>query len=101
MAQVLTRAVDIATPRTLLKPCILSGDGAHLELLSSVIGEMGYEAVPTSDPEEALQLVKLGRCPLVFTDMQVLGIGRTSLYRYFKRHSVGAKTRVAAGTALA
>ena len=34
-------------------------------MLSTAIVEMGYEPIPTQDPEEALKHVKSGRCPLM------------------------------------
>jgi DNA-binding NtrC family response regulator len=90
MAQLFTRSVDVTMPRTTLKPCILDGDSVHLELLSSVISEMGYEAVPTSDPEEALQLVKRGRCRLVFADMQVPGMSGIEFIERALKNDPGA-----------
>src|SRR5271163_4413517 len=35
---------------------------------------MGYDAIPTSDPEEALQLVRVGRCRMVLADMHIPGM---------------------------
>jgi len=49
-----TKSVEIVTPRSALTPCILDDDPAQLEMLSAVIADMGYEAITTSDPEEAL-----------------------------------------------
>lgn len=43
-------------------------------MLSAVIANMGYEAVPTSDAEEALTLVKSGHCRLVLVDVHMPGI---------------------------
>jgi hypothetical protein len=40
-----------------LTPCILDDDPAQLELLSEMIAGLGYDSLPTSDPEEALRLV--------------------------------------------
>src|SRR5437879_11794534 len=48
---------EIVAPKSSLTPCILDDDPAHLEILSAVIADLGYEAVPTSNPEEALKLV--------------------------------------------
>ena len=43
-------------------------------MLSAVIADMGYEAIPTSDPEEALKLVKSGQCRLVLADVHMPGM---------------------------
>ena len=37
-------------------------------MLTSLVASMGYEAVPTADPEEALKLIKRGRCRLALVD---------------------------------
>jgi DNA-binding NtrC family response regulator len=55
-------------------PCILDDDAGQLEMLAAVIADLGYEAVPTSDCEEALKLVKRGRCRLVFVDVHMPGM---------------------------
>jgi DNA-binding NtrC family response regulator len=65
MTHASSKAAEIVAPKTSLTPCILDDDPAQLELLSAVIVEMGYEPIPTHDPEEALRLVKHGRCRLV------------------------------------
>ena len=43
-------------------------------MLSEVIGDMGYEAITTTEPEEALKLVRSGRCRLVLADMHMPGM---------------------------
>ena len=40
-------------------------------MLSAQIADMGYEAVATADPQEALQLVRSGRCRLVLADVRM------------------------------
>src|SRR6267143_4610090 len=51
-----TKTVEIVAPKSSLTPCILDDDPAQLEMLSAVIADTGgYEAIPTSDPEEALK----------------------------------------------
>jgi hypothetical protein len=58
-----SKTVEIAAPRRSLTPCILDDDAAQLEVLSAVIA-MGDEPIPTSDPAEALQLVKREGLPI-------------------------------------
>jgi len=69
-----TKAVEVVTPRTSLTPCILDDDYSQLELLSAVMDDMGYDAITTSDPEEALGLVRSGRCRLVLADVNMPGM---------------------------
>jgi DNA-binding NtrC family response regulator len=68
--------MEIAAPRMRLMPCILDDDPGQLEGLAAVIGEMGYQPISTSDPEEALQLVKRGRCRLLLADFHMPGMRR-------------------------
>jgi DNA-binding NtrC family response regulator len=68
--------MEIAAPRMALMPCILDDDPGQLEGLAAVIGEMGYQPIPTSDPEEALRLVKRGRCRLLLADFHMPGMRR-------------------------
>jgi two-component system sensor histidine kinase BarA len=74
VGQASTKTVEIVAPKSALTPCVLDDDPAQLEMLSAVIAEMGYEAIPTSDPEEALRLVKNGQCRLVFVDVHMPGM---------------------------
>jgi len=71
-----TKTVEIAAPRMALTPCILDEDPGQLEGLAAVIGEMGYEPIPTTDPEEALRLVRRGRCRLLLADLHLPGMRR-------------------------
>lgn len=74
MAHGYSRTLEVAAPRTTFTPCILDHDLQQLDELTALIAEMGYESAPTSDPEEALKLVRLGRCRLVLADMHVNGM---------------------------
>jgi DNA-binding NtrC family response regulator len=71
-----TKPMEIAAPRMALMPCILDEDPGQLEGLAAVIGEMGYQPIPTSDPEVALRLVKRGRCRLLLADFHMPGMRR-------------------------
>ncbi len=74
MAHGYSKTVAIATPRTSLKPCILDDDPGQLEMLAAQIADMGYEPMPTAEPEEALRLVRAGRCRLVLADVHMPGM---------------------------
>jgi DNA-binding NtrC family response regulator len=68
------KTIEMTALKTSLTPCILDDDPAQLDVLSAQIGDMGYEPIPTSDPEEALQLVRGGRCRLVLADVHMPGM---------------------------
>ena len=70
----LSKPTILAPARTSLIPCILDDDPAQLEMLSALIGNMGYEAISTTEPEEALKLIKQGRCRLVLVDVHMPGM---------------------------
>ena len=57
-----SKPVEVAAPKTSLTPCLLDDDHAQLDLLSAAMEDMGYQAITTSDPEEALGLVRSGQC---------------------------------------
>src|SRR6266702_4093240 len=67
-----SKTVEIVAPKSSLTPCILDDDPAQLEMLSAVIGDMGYEAIPTTEPEEALKLVRCGHCRMALVDVHML-----------------------------
>jgi len=68
------KTVEVATLKTSLTPCILDDDQGQLDVLSALINDMGYEALATTDPEEALRLVRSGRCRLVLADVHMPGM---------------------------
>src|SRR6266487_387444 len=71
VAFVSSKSVELIPAKTSLTPCILDDDPAQLDRLSAIIAEMGYESIATSDPEEALKLVKRGRCRLALVDVRM------------------------------
>jgi DNA-binding NtrC family response regulator len=73
MGHASSKAVEVAATKSSLTPCILDDDPEQLEMLSALVAEMGYEPVPTADPEEALKMVRYGRCRLVLADVQMPG----------------------------
>jgi DNA-binding NtrC family response regulator len=97
MALASSKTVEIAAPKRALTPCILDEDPAQLEVLSAVITEMGYEPIPTSDPAEALQLVKRGRCRLVLVDMHTPGMDGYEFLDQLSRSDPGVHVIVMTG----
>jgi DNA-binding NtrC family response regulator len=67
----LTKTAELIAPKTSLTPCILDDDSGQLDMLTSLVASMGYEAIPTADPEEALKLIKRGRCRLALVDVHM------------------------------
>ncbi|PYU14631.1 MAG: sigma-54-dependent Fis family transcriptional regulator [Acidobacteria bacterium] len=67
----LTKTAELIAPKTSLMPCILDDDPGQLEMLTSLVASMGYEAIPTADPEQALKLIKRGRCRLALVDVHM------------------------------
>jgi DNA-binding NtrC family response regulator len=67
------KTVEVAAPRSSLTPCILDDDPEQLNLLSQMLSGMGYESLPTSDPEEAVRLVQSGACRLILADVHLPG----------------------------
>jgi len=63
---------EFAASKLPLTPCILDDDPAELEMLSAAIAEMGYEPIPTHDPEIALRLIK--RCRVVLVAVHLPGL---------------------------
>jgi len=74
VAQAQSKSVEVAAPKTSLTPCLLDDDHAQLDLLSAVIEDLGYQAITTSDPEEALGLVRSGQCRVVLVDVNMPGM---------------------------
>src|SRR5271154_5221871 len=74
VAHAQSKAVELLSPKAVLTPCILDDDPAHLQTLLALVSSMGYDAIPTADPEEALQLVRVGRCRMVLADMHMPGM---------------------------
>jgi len=54
-----------------MTPCIFDDDPVERDALTTLIFDIGYEPVSTSDPEEALRLIRLGRCRLVFASVHL------------------------------
>src|SRR5271170_838597 len=71
MAYATYKAVEVTSLRSSLTPCIFDDDPLERDALTSLISDMGYEPMPTGDPEEALRLIRQGRCRLVFASIHL------------------------------
>jgi DNA-binding NtrC family response regulator len=74
MAHAISKAVAISSPSASLTPCVLDDDPDQLEVLSALVNDLGYQTLPTADPEEALRLIRSGRCRLVLADLHTPGV---------------------------
>src|ERR1700722_16226828 len=66
MAYATYKTVAVSSPQRSLTPCVFDDDPAERDLLAHLITDMGYEPVSTPDAEEALRLIRMGRCRVVF-----------------------------------
>src|SRR5437660_3308046 len=66
MAYATYKSVAVTPIQSSLTPCILDDDPSERDSLSHLITDMGYEPVSTPDAEEALRLIRMGRCRVVF-----------------------------------
>src|SRR5260370_38606763 len=73
-AQATYNTAEVTTLKTSLTPCILDDDQGQLDVLAAQIVDMGYETIATADPEEALRLVRSGRCRLVLAYAHMPGM---------------------------
>jgi DNA-binding NtrC family response regulator len=76
------RTLELISPRAALLPCILDDDPAQLELMTELVAGAGYESVATSEPEEALQLVRSGQSRMILVDVHMPG---TNGYEFLER----------------
>ena len=65
------KTAEAPAVRSSMTPCIYDDNPAERDALNSLITDMGYEPVSTSDAEEALRLIRLGRCRLVFASIHL------------------------------
>jgi DNA-binding NtrC family response regulator len=65
------KSVEIPTLHSSLTPCIFEDEPAERDSLTSLISDIGYESISTSDPEEALRLIRTGRCRIIFASVHL------------------------------
>jgi CheY-like chemotaxis protein len=51
--------MEAPTSRSSLTLCILDDEPEQLNLLSEMVSELGYESLPTSDPEEGTGMERM------------------------------------------
>jgi DNA-binding NtrC family response regulator len=73
MATLTEKAVVSATRRN-LSVCVLDDDADHVELTVARLDKGGFPAVGTTNPQEALQKIRLGSCRVVLADFKMPGM---------------------------
>jgi len=71
MAYATYKTVAVSPVQSTMMPCIFDDDPAERAELTTLISDMGYEPIPTSDTEEALRLIRHGKCRLVFASVNL------------------------------
>jgi len=71
MAYATYKSVAITPIQSSLTPCIFDDDPNERDSLAHLITDMGYEPVSTPDAEEALRLIRMGRCRVVFASIHL------------------------------
>jgi DNA-binding NtrC family response regulator len=64
-------AAVIAITRKALSICVLDDDRDHVEITMHRLEKAGFTASGTTDPEDALQQVRLGTCRVVLADIKM------------------------------
>jgi CheY-like chemotaxis protein len=59
-----------------LSVCVLDDDPDHVEITSHRLEKAGFIASGTTDPEEALQQVRMGTCRVVLADLKMQKVVR-------------------------
>jgi len=62
MAHATAKTIELASPKAALTPCILDAHPGQLQMLAELVQLLGYEAFPTSEPEEAWRPIRSGKC---------------------------------------
>ncbi len=66
-----TKEQNAEANRDLLPVCVLDDDSSMVELLTATLERLGCEAMGTSDPQRALDLITQGRCRVVLCDLRM------------------------------
>jgi len=64
----------LETLRQSLRICVLDDDADQVKLLTTRLERAGFSPVGSSDPNEALHIVREGRCRVVLADIQMPGM---------------------------
>jgi DNA-binding NtrC family response regulator len=89
MSSATTEDQTRTTPRETLTVCIVDDDPSMVEMLQAVVQQMGHSAVGTTDPQEALEQVRTGRCRVVVADLKMPAMDGLALLEQALQHDPG------------
>jgi len=68
------RAGNGVNQKEQLSVCVLDDEAAMTELMREHVERLGYGCVATTEPEEALEQIRCGRCRVVLSDVRMPGM---------------------------
>src|SRR5579864_8101704 len=71
MAQTILQDEPRTKSTSLPRVCVLDDDESVVEMLVESLGQLGYSASGTDDPEVALEQISKGSCRIVLCDIQM------------------------------
>jgi DNA-binding NtrC family response regulator len=77
--------------------CVLDDDPAQVELVVSHLERSGYSLLGTTNPQEALQKVRLGACRVVLADLKMPGMDGLAFLEKTLQSDPGAYVILATG----
>jgi DNA-binding NtrC family response regulator len=77
--------------------CVVDDDPAMLESLLETMRSLGYDAIGTTDAQEALEHVRSGRCRVVISDIKMPGMDGRALLEKVLDHDPGVHVILATG----
>lgn len=91
MTTVSTKDPTIYTKREGLSVCVVDSDPSETTWLQGSVEGLGYSAVGTTDPHEALEHVRAGRCRVVLADMRMPGMEGLKFLENILQHDPGVQ----------
>jgi DNA-binding NtrC family response regulator len=79
----------VSTVRRNLTVCVLDDDPDQVELTTTQLDRAGFSAAGTTDPQEALQRVRLGNCRVVLCDLKMPGLDGMAFLEKTLQHDPG------------
>ena len=62
---------EAVAARKLISICVLDDEADHVEITMNKLAKIGFEAIGTTDPEQALSEVRTGNCRVVLADLKM------------------------------
>ncbi len=81
---------EVKTPRASLTVCILDDDASVAEMVQHTVTQLGYNTLGTTDPQEALEHVRAGRCRVVLSDIKMPAMDGLAFLDQVLQHDPGA-----------